>query len=355
VSATVLQLPTPTTSVRTTCATWFDGITSRARPVRVEVCGSELLLWPEAAQSDLVPLRRLRIADAAASDPITAAPRLVYWSDGTTLEVPDPHDFNDALERAGLAPVNRVLRLQNAWLLLAVTLALLVGMLFFAYVRGIPVAARWVAFSLPLSVEQHVGTELLALLDTRDLAPSRLSLDRRRTLERRLAAAAARADPGLAYRLEFRRTRAGAGINAFALPGGTIVLLDGLVERANDDQLLGVLGHELGHIRNKHGMRNVLQTTGVAVIAGLLWGDFSGVASSAPVVLGMLQQTRSFEREADDFAVVVLKANDRPVEPLIRFFEMLAQREKDHGPALPDFLSTHPATPERIERLKQAL
>src|SRR5204862_1133762 len=95
-----------------------------------------------------------------------------------------------------------VARLQRAWPLVIAALVLLLGLLVFAYVRGIPAAARWAAFALPASVEQRVGVELLALLDSRKLGPSRVSADRQGAIAAQFAQAAARAAPDVVYRLE---------------------------------------------------------------------------------------------------------------------------------------------------------
>jgi predicted Zn-dependent protease len=158
------------------------------------------------------------------------------------------------------------------------------------------------------------------------------------------------------YRLEFRRAGTGA-VNALALPGGTIVLLDGLVDFAGDgDAVLGVLGHELGHVVHKHSARQIVTSLGVGTVASLLWGDFSGVAASVPVVLGMLRYSRSAEREADEFAITLLRTQAASVRSLVEFFERLGALESPFGDdKIPDFLSTHPATEERLERLRREI
>ena len=113
------------------------------------------------------------------------------------------------------------------------------------------------------------------------------------------------------------------GFNAFALPGGSIVVLDGLVENGTDVQVLGVLGHELGHVAERHAMRNVLQTASMGVLAGLLWGDVSGILANAPVLVGTLHHSREFEREADAFAVRFLRASGHGTEPLAQMLEKM--------------------------------
>jgi len=95
----------------------------------------------------------------------------------------------------------------------------------------VPLAARWVAERLPTGIESRMGEQMLTALDRHYLAPSRLDSQWREGLARRFAEAATKAAPGVPYRLEFRAMGEGS-INAFALPGGIVVMLDGLVEFA---------------------------------------------------------------------------------------------------------------------------
>jgi len=329
-------------------ATWFDGHTAAAHPVHVALAGTVLsVCGDDGAELRRAPLDALRLSESAQH-----APRFVYFDDGSTLEVHDAETFNAALEMLGLGPKG-VARLQGSAPAATGALALLIVALIFGYVQGLPVAARWVAFALPESVEARLGAQFRHTLEVQMLRPSRLSAARQEELASLLRNAAARGAPGVTYTLVTRGVRGGQGLNAFTLPGGTIILLDGLVEAVeNDDQLLGVLGHELGHAANKHGLRNVLQALGIGAIASAVWGDFAGVATNMPVVFGALHYSRAFELEADDYAVQFLRANAKDAQPLIDFFEMIAAHEGEaHGVA--SFLSTHPQTRDRIERLKQ--
>ena len=100
------------------------------------------------------------------------------------------------------------------------------------------------------------------------------------------------AAPGVDVRVEFRAGE----VNAFALPGGIIVVFDELVELAGDDErVLGVLGHELGHVVHRHSTRQLIQALGIAALAGVVWGDFSSVASNVPLILGVMRYGRAFE------------------------------------------------------------
>ena len=115
-----------------------------------------------------------------------------------------------------------------------------------------------------------------------------------------------------------------------------------------------MLGHELGHVVHRHSTRQLLQALGLAAVAGVVWGDFSSVAANVPLVLGAMRYGRSFEVEADDFGLDFLKANGLSPRPLYEFF----MRAEAHGDArgagaIPEFLSTHPSSASRIERLRR--
>lgn len=352
-------------------ALYFDGQRPLAQPVTVDVIGSRLLVWTPERQL----LHRVAVARTALSEPFAHAPRLIDLGGGARVEVTDGAGITAALGHAGWPPA-LVARLQQRWPVALLAVVALVALLVFGYLRGLPAAARWIAFALPPQIEQQLGDQVLELLDARRLGPSRLESARQERLRQRFAAMAQRAAPGVAYRLEFRASRPHAdepsrhdgrdpgtdgpkepvpqGINAFALPGGTIVMLDGLVLAApGDDAVLAVLGHELGHVAHKHSMTHLIRAVGIVSVAALLWGDFAGAAANAPVLLGVLKYSRDAEREADAFAIEFLHANGLGVEPLLGIFELVSKLQKRQGGVPPDFVSTHPSTPERIERLRQ--
>ena len=284
------------------------------------------------------------------------APLLVYFADGATLELPDCERALAALGTAGHR-AGLVARLQQWWSASLVALVLLLAGIVLAYTHGLPAAAEWVTAQIPPGFEQELGTDVLAALDESWFDPSQLDEDRRETLRQRFAEAAARAAPGVDYRLRFRRGDDGivvGGFNAFALPGGDIVVLDGLVDNGSDLQVLGVLGHELGHVARRHAMRNVVQTASLGVLAGLLWGDVSGILANAPVLVGALHYSREFEREADAFAIDFMTANGHSTAPLVEMLEKMQRAYGADAGAGPDVFSTHPSLQERIEFLRGA-
>lgn len=152
-------------------------------------------------------------------------------------------------------------------------------------------------------------------------------------------------------------------LNAFALPGGHIVIHTGLIMGASKaEEILGVIAHEIAHVERQHGIRKVLENTGLyAVIAGL-FGDVSAITAvflSNGAFLLQQQFSRDFEREADMLAVTYLENAGINPSGLYDFFAKLKNKEAEEAlgtvsDAL-SILSRHPATSERMDSLQKAI
>ena len=326
-------------------ATRFDGRSAAGEAVVLHVDDAALVIVSGASCD------RIALADVGVPESFDAAPRMLALPGGHTLEVPDPLRTLPATLSASGKPPSWIVRMQRAWPAVALALMLTVGGGGWAYVEGLPIAARAIAAALPPAFDRRLGENLLELLDANVLEASTLDADRRARISRRFREAAAVAAPGVDVRLEFR----GGQVNAFALPGGIVVLFDELVELSNDDdRVIGVLGHELGHIVHRHSTRQLVQALGLAAIAGVVWGDFSSIVTNVPLVLGVMRYGRAFEEEADAFAIALLRANGMSPRPLYDFFVGLLGNDTRRGREdIPTFLSTHPDVGSRIERLRQ--
>jgi predicted Zn-dependent protease len=144
-------------------------------------------------------------------------------------------------------------------------------------------------------------------------------------------------------------------VNAFAVPGGLVVVHAGLVADARmPDELAGVLAHEITHVLERHSLRQLLFQLGLRTSLGLLLGLPDGVADAvgtAAANLGGLQFSRDQEREADGGAVELLARARLPAAGLESFFERLA-RQEGRGLAI---VSTHPPSAERAAALRRLL
>jgi predicted Zn-dependent protease len=150
-------------------------------------------------------------------------------------------------------------------------------------------------------------------------------------------------------------------LNAFATPGGFVVLHSGLILKADSaEEVLGVLGHEIAHVTRQHSLKHIISSAGTFLLIQALLGDASGllavVADAGPYLLSQ-QFSRDNERDADQTGFDYLVRAGVDPAGMVRFFEKLQREsgERDAVEGTLNFLSTHPTTAERIERLRTRL
>jgi len=144
-------------------------------------------------------------------------------------------------------------------------------------------------------------------------------------------------------------------VNAFAAPGGQIVLTRGLIKAApNADGVAGVLSHEIAHVDNRDVTRAVLRVTGTAGLLSMAIGDFAGGAVMVAVVQTIVDNsyTREAEYAADRYAIEMLDQADVSAAGFAEFFEVLGQQEGRLNFDIPEYLSTHPETSGRAQRAR---
>ncbi len=320
--------------------TYHDGLTSHARPVRVRVEDG---------------LLHLESQDRAWAFPVAAVqleprlgdlPRRLDLPGGASCLVPP--DFELPVPADAPARMERwVNELEVRWVPALVAAAALLVLVWGSVVYGVPAAAKVVAQRMNPAVERQMGAQALSTLDRIALKPSALSEARRQALTNRFAALVKAASPDAAYTLQFRSSPA-IGPNAFALPGGTVVLLDELEKTAqHDDEIVAVLAHEIGHLVGRHTMRHVLQTSAAGVLVAAVVGDvlsISSYAAALPAFLLEARYSRAFELEADRVGFTLMDATGVDRAHFVRF---LTRMEKEHASGVPGFLSTHPRAEER--------
>lgn len=142
--------------------------------------------------------------------------------------------------------------------------------------------------------------------------------------------------------------------NAFALPGGRVYLLSGLLDKAqSQDEVVGVLAHEFGHLQHRDHLRRIIATGGTALLVGLVFGDVTG--GGAMIVIGnaLLNAAHSRENEAqaDAFAARTLARLGRPSKPL---GELLIRISDGQDPGAFSILHDHPLSENRLAKLTAA-
>lgn len=343
-------------------AHFFDGHDARLQPVGLDVRAGHLHVDAPGFE------RSYPLADVALAEPFGQAPLMLRLGDAT-CEVPFGPERQALLAALGYRR-SAVERWQARWPAALLALVLLLALLGAGFVWGVPAAAEFVAARLPASVDTKLGQAALAGLEARDmLAPSRLS-DERIADVQALLPLALPAHPRVPVRLLVRSSDT-LGANALALPDGTIIVTDRMVRLALNEhnelddvgqaELLGVIGHEVGHIERRHATRAMTGSSLTAAVSATLFGDFSAVAAGLPAVLTQMQYSRAMELEADDYAVQVLRRNGVEPDDLADMLEALERAHPGEG-NVPRwlrrsmaYLSTHPDTAERIARLRETL
>ena len=139
--------------------------------------------------------------------------------------------------------------------------------------------------------------------------------------------------------------------NAFALPGGKVFVLKGLLDKAESpDELAGILAHELGHLKHYDNMRGLIYNGGTSFLIGLLFGDVTG--SSAVIFASRSVVEASYSREAetaaDTFAIEIMHKLGRSPKPAAELMFRITGKE---GGGLTSILASHPLTEDRLARM----
>ncbi|MFC6999866.1 M48 family metalloprotease [Rufibacter roseus] len=145
-------------------------------------------------------------------------------------------------------------------------------------------------------------------------------------------------------------------LNAFATPGGHIYVFTGLIQYLDsEDQLAGVLGHEIAHADQRHTIKQLQKQYGISFLLSLALGDNSGelerITGQIIGQLAGLKFSRDYERESDDYSVLYLGGTDYyACDGAAGFFQKMQNAEQRGNP--PEFLSTHPSPGNRVQNIQ---
>ena len=328
-------------------AVFFDGRSSRRYIValafndRLEIAdtaapeGPPLAVWPYDA------MRRVDSPEGALRLACRMAPPLAR------LELRDPAERANILRLCGsldgpgsAAPIS-VGRIVGASIAAA---AAIITMAWF----GMPVLANRLAVVMPYSWEKLLGdavdSQVRALFGNTCAKPAGVVALRKLVGQlQTVAHLPIPPDP-----VVLRSTIA----NAFALPGGRIYVLSGLLKISETpDELAGVLSHELGHVAHRDGLRRLIRDGGTSFLVGLMFGDVTG--SGAVLMAGRSVLSASYSRDdetaADRFAVSIMHDLGRPTAPLGMLLERVTGHDRLEAPSI---LRSHPLTAERKAMLE---
>lgn len=338
---------------------YFDG--QQARPVQGLLRSSPMFVTLHQAQAPHAVIAQWPHSDIEWPERTKHGLPVAHLSGGGSLQAVDAAAWQ-AWRAEFIAPDSLLVRVQQSWRGVAASLVALVVCLLALWHWGLPWGSEMAVSVTPLKVDKAAGEIALQAIDQEWMQPSELPAAQQEALRLAFARLTQQAlgAQAPAYALLFRKSKIGP--NAFALPGGTVVMTDEMVELVEGDEavLLGVLAHELGHVHHRHGMRMLIQGSAIGLIAGLVWGDASGLLTAVPVLLGQASYSRDAEREADQYAADMLVQAGRPPSVMVRLFEYLEKDRKTPGhgdrawSAVGIAFSSHPADEERKRFFKDA-
>lgn len=326
----------------------YDGRTAVAREATLRLSGAGAnarLHVSSPGGEQLLSLRQVTVGER-----VGATNRLLGLPQGASLEVLDNPAFDAALQGCGVRTAEQGIGfLENRWryaLLLGISALAAVG-LFLQF--GLPALSTRAVALIPPSADAYIGEDTLRVLDKTTFGPSTLPSARQVQLTAEFAEITHDYPwSGKAPVLVFR---AGGSIraNAIALPSGMVVLTDELVALSkDDDELRGVLAHEVGHVAHRHAMRMLVQSSASTLLLAGVFGDVSGAApltAAAPALVVNAAYSRDFERQADDFAFKWM-ARHR-ISPA-HLGDLLERLRDQQGGGSASFLSSHPDLAERV-------
>lgn len=340
--------PRPGQAVR-----FFDGRSTARRLAWARIEGEALIVeFPQGAEDDPGEARRHALPELALGERWQTGSFPVGLPGGATLWLDDADPgFVAALVRgAGLRQTAATL--WRSWPAALACAALLVALVVWIDRQGAGLVARALLPALPVAVDNRLGDVAWDTLEKTSLKPSRrAAVDA--GLQERFEAMARACGQGRAMRLLVRDVQRGSNFNAFALPNGTIVILDGMLDKLDADEALAVLGHEIGHVVHRHSMAHVMKSVGLLTVAGTVLGDFSNAAASAVGTVQFLRQSREAEREADVHARTCLAAAGLDPRVMVSLWRKVAEQQAAGADGPPAWLDSHPATEERLRAAQQ--
>lgn len=258
-----------------------------------------------------------------------------------------PPELTAHLERAA-EQVRRARHSHRLWWGSAVGLVVALGLLLWL---GSDVIVEWAVARIPIEWEQKLGEAVYQdFLSKETVLKEGPAVGAVEEMTQRMTAKI----PDNPYHFKVSVVQSPV-VNAFALPGGYVVVFTGLIKKAESgEEVAGVLSHELNHVLQRHGMERMVKMLGLAAVVSIVVGDqqgLIGLARQLGLELATLKFGRAQETEADVTGIKLLSDARIAPDGMIRFFERLSDNDKGRV----ELFSTHPMSAARAERLKAEL
>ncbi|MEM8774959.1 MAG: M48 family metallopeptidase [Pseudomonadota bacterium] len=346
-----------------TLGRFFDGETGLRLDVEVSIdeAARRLRLAHPELPSDMQdwPVEELRaLGDEARQDQVTISLRTDHSSDSALIEearLTLREGVFIARLRAMCPKLYKRDLAKNTWRKVFSRVGFAIGAVLLMLFVILPAMANTLALIIPPERENRWGKSVVAQMERLFGATELGELSCKHTVgTEALGTMLQRLSRGadLAYEVNVR-VFDHEMVNAFAAPGGEVVLMRGLIEKASSpDEVAAVLAHEIAHVENRDATRNALRAAGSAGLLAMVLGDFAGASVMVIVAEATLNAsyTREAETAADEYALAMLERSGTSSDGMADFFSAIADLEGDFK--LPEYLSTHPATESREQRAR---
>lgn len=324
-------------------ALYFDGQVLKGTPVNVHSDAGQLVFFIDDTK------HAIALSSIKRPESFGNAPIVLELPNGASLEFDRESSLNTlkCWKVLSLSWFEKVQYHPTQWLLISlVSIAFAAGL----YVKGLPILSKWIAFATPQATISELMGDVLTELDGFIFDPSKLDDATKATHQQQLNLLIAGKAELSHVKLAFRSSKIGP--NAFALPDGTIVLSDELLNALPPETIPGVLAHELGHVELRHMTRRLLQHAMVGSLIASFSGDVSVLISTLGTQLVAQHYSREFELEADLFAIELFAKQGRDLAALELLHEKLASMN-DGASRNSSYLDSHPGANERIQLIRE--
>jgi beta-barrel assembly-enhancing protease len=318
-------------------ARYHDGRTTAVHAIEVVLVGDSLHFRHGDADQDW-PLSLLEV------EPLGEAIRLGLPGQAARLLIEADAWREICAARPGLERGRR----RKAWTLVAGLSAVAAAAAAIIFI-GVPIASGPLGRGTPPELERQIGDNLGAQINL--AFPTCTGKAGQAALQ--AFGARLQPDPGAAFPLRVRAVEAPV-VNAFALPGGAILVTDDLIDMADTpDELAAVIAHEAAHVELRHVMQGVWRSFGFGVVLDALVGGGTGAGQQAVLLFGSftsLRYTRDAEAQADTRGQALLQAAGLSSQGMAPFFErLIGKHEGAEAKMVKELVSSHPDTLRRAQ------
>lgn len=231
---------------------------------------------------------------------------------------------------------------------IALVIATIVAFIVCSYLYFIPFIAVKVVENLPTSYDEELGEYVFEQMS------ESLEIDSFETIL--VNEYAEKIDFNTTYPIQIHVVK-GDMVNAFALPGGHVVVYEGILKKMqHKEELAALLAHEVSHVNHRHSIKSIAKTLSSYLFLSVITSDVNGITSvlvSNADMFNSLTYSRSLEEEADTEGLKILYDNKIDQRGFVYLFETL-QEANEGGIGDIELISTHPLTADRIARAKEA-